>query len=91
MSNAERGRQLVQQTGKYQQETMIDTLDVLEWLRENREQRDRTGCCPGGCNRQQIPHLHGYAVCPMTYEPCQKRRLDLILKQLGMINGSDRK
>jgi hypothetical protein len=86
--NADRGRQLVETTGTYQQDKMVDSMDVLEWIQQNRDHVSRHGCCPGGCERQLIPHAHGYAVCPQTYEPCQKRRVDLILQHLGVINGS---
>lgn len=87
--NADRGRQLVEQTGKYQQDKMVDCMDVLEWIQQNRDHVSRHGCCPGGCERKElIEHCNGYPVCPMTYEPCDKRRLDLILQMLGVINGS---
>jgi hypothetical protein len=89
MSNPARGELLVEMTGIYQQEKMIDNLDVLAWLDQNRRHAARTGCCPGGCmGKQMIPHeRHGYAVCPMTYEPCQKRRLSRIIQLLGIVNG----
>ena len=91
MSDAVRGELLVKITGIYQQEKMIDKLDVLAWLLVNREQVERTGCCPGGCtNKQLVPHeVHGYAVCPLTYLPCEKRRLSRIIQLLGIVNGNN--
>lgn len=71
MADAKRGESIVKRTGRYRQETMTDSMDVIEWLRTNRAEVERRGCCPGGCSRPQVPHeVHGYAVCPMTYEPC---------------------
>jgi len=89
MIDATRGEMLVKTTGIYQQEKMIDKLDVLEWLQVNRTHVERTGCCPGGCmDKQLVPHeVHGYAVCPMTYLPCNKRRLSKIIQLLGIVNG----
>jgi len=89
MANAARGEMLVQQTGVYHHATMTDSMDVIEWLRSNRAATEQRGCCPGGCeSKQLIPHeVHGSVVCPMTYEPCSKRRLFLIIKLLGVVNG----
>ena len=89
MADAARGELLVRQTGVYHHATMTDSMDVIEWLRANRKATEQRGCCPGGCeNKQLIPHeVHGHAVCPMTYEPCSKRRLFLIIKLLGVVNG----
>lgn len=67
-------------TGIYQQAKLIDKLDVLAWLQVNREHVQRHGCCPGGCQgKQRVKHeVHGYAVCPMTYEPCVKTKQEEI-------------
>ncbi len=88
MADAARGEMLVRQTGRYHQDRMTDSMDVIEWLRANRAATEQRGCCPGGCNRQLVPHeVHGYAVCPMTYLPCESRRLSLLIQHLGIVNG----
>ncbi len=92
MSDPNRGKWLVETTGIYQQKKMIDKLDVLAWLQVNREHVQRSGCCPGGCGKELAQHeVHGYSVCPMTYEPCEKIRLSRIISLLGIINGSEAK
>ncbi len=90
MADAARGEMLVRQTGRYHQDKMTDSMDVIEWLKDNRAATEQRGCCPGGCeSKQLIPHeVHGSVVCPMTYEPCSKRRLFLIIKLLGVVNGN---
>lgn len=89
MADAARGEMLVKKTGVYHHQTMTDSMDVIAWLTVNRKATEQRGCCPGGCgNKQLVPHeVHGSAVCPMTYEPCNKRRLFLIIKLLGVVNG----
>ena len=86
--DAVRGKMLVQTTGIYQQEKMVDSLDVIDWLLANRDVCRQRGQCPGGCNLDLVQHeTHGHLVCPQTYEPCRKRRLSLIIKNLERING----
>lgn len=36
MGSAERGEMLVKQTGRYKHPEIIDCLDVIEWLKQNR-------------------------------------------------------
>lgn len=75
MGNAERGEMLVKQTGLYQHPKMIDCLDVIEWLKQNRAATEQRGCC---CGKQLVRHeVHGYAVCPMTYEPCRQLMVEV--------------
>ena len=79
---AKNGRRLVLTTGVYHHATMAECSDVIEWLRENREHRDRYGECRGGCDKEQVPHeVHGHAVCPVTYQPCEKWRLRELKKR----------
>lgn len=86
--DAQRGAMLVRTNGRYQPQSQVDATDIVAWLRENRIELDRHGYCPGGCNKQLVPHeVHGYAVCPMTYLPCESRRLSLLIKHLGIVNG----
>lgn len=88
MPSATRGEQLVLESGIYHQDKMVDCMDVIEWLSVNRESVERSGCCQGGCNRKLVPHhVHGYAVCPKTYEPCNSRKLSRLIQHLGTING----
>jgi hypothetical protein len=88
MHDATRGAELVNRTGVYQHARMLDCLDVIAWLEENREHAAKYGCCPGGCDRQLVVHeTRGHAVCPLTYDHCQRRRLSLLVQHLGIING----
>jgi len=89
LTSAARGENLVRTTGVYQQDTMTARVAVVNWLVANRTVADRCGECEGGCDeKQMIPHeTHGYAVCPLTYLPCKKRRLSKIIQLLGIVNG----
>lgn len=75
MADAVRGELLVKQTGLYQQRKMIDALDVIEWLKQNRSAAELSGCC---CGRQLVRHeTRGHEVCPMTYEPCRQLMVEV--------------
>lgn len=89
LTSAARGEHLVRTTGVYQQDTMTARVAVVNWLDANRKVADLCGECEGGCDgKQMIPHeTHGYAVCPLTYLPCKKRRLSKIIQLLGIVNG----
>ena len=87
-ASAARGASLVEQTGIYHHETMGACVDVIAWLAQNREYAKTHGHCPGGCDRELIQHeTKGHNVCPLTYEKCEHRRLSILLKHLGVING----
>jgi hypothetical protein len=89
--DAIRGAELVRSTGIYQQNKLGDCLDVIAWLDVNRAHADKHGCCPGGCDRELVQHeTRGHAVCPLTYDYCQQRRLSLLVQQFGVINGKKR-
>lgn len=74
MADAARGEMLVKKTGLYQHRRMVDCMDVIEWLKQNRAAASESGCCPGGCDGKQfvLHQTRGHAVCPMTYEPCKQ-------------------
>ena len=68
MSDARRGQMLVETTGIYQQDKMIDQLDVIAWLQENRAAISECKGC------KLIPHemKEGVMVCPLKYEECDR-------------------
>lgn len=81
MGNAARGRELVASTGTYQQDKMIDSLDVIAWLEQERLAVARRGQCSGGCDHtSDVSHFAtGRPVCPRTLQACQKRELQPLI------------
>lgn len=84
--DVERGRQLVRE-GRYDSEKMVDFVDVLAYVRQQREIVGWRGECGGGCDGVGLVqhHVTGQAVCPRTYQPCERRRLSLLVDLYGSL------
>lgn len=87
LGDAVRGRALARQeiaAGRLpgvELDKMLDRLDVIAYLHEQRARVQAVGECSGGCGQtEEVPHsVQPVRVCPHTLQPCLARQVQPIV------------
>jgi len=79
------GRQMVA-AGQHDSESMVECVALIEYYKAQRQRfRDR-GQCAGRCEVTKIVSNNGAIVCPHTFEPCNREKLQSVVSLWSVVN-----